>query len=124
MQESAKLVEEEQWTQVEVPANAQRVVDSLVRSAMTDPIEYAVGQSPAIAEDSVHADGTAAGAEQSNPTEKTLKIEDQSFNTVSATLRSVVLLQDYAKLVVSLDVIVTDTMNRIVEYLKVSWIAE
>jgi vacuolar protein sorting-associated protein 54 len=118
LQESAKLVEEEQWMQVEVPADAQRVVDSLVRSAMSDPAEYAVGSSTP-AEENGQVDQPGSSTAPSTSTEKTLKIEDQSFSTVSATLRSVVLLQDYAKVVVSLDVIVTDTMNRIVEYLKV-----
>lgn len=122
LQESAKLVEEEQWTQVEVPAHAQQVVDLLVRSAMSDPVEYFVRQSPTTAEGDESTDQAPVVAPDT--TEKTLKIEDQAFNTVSATLRSVVLLQDYANVVVSLDVIVSDVMNRIVEYLKVSLVAE
>jgi vacuolar protein sorting-associated protein 54 len=107
LQESAKLVEEEQWAQVEVPASSQHVVDLLVGSAMKDPLDWSVGKK---ADNSIP--GNAANG-------KTLRIEEQTFNTVSATLRSVVLLQDYARVVVSLDVIVSDTMNRIVEYLKV-----
>lgn len=120
LQESAKLVEEEQWTQVEVPADAQRVVDLLVRSAMSDPVEYTVRQPSVTAGANGGTDQPVSSTEQPNTTEKTLRIEDQTFSTVSATLRSVVLLQDYAKVVISLDAIVSDTMNRIVEYLKVS----
>lgn len=114
-------MEEEQWAQVEVPASSQHVVDLLVRSAMRDPPEYSVGKK---SDTGVEVDGTNGNRpETSQPglSSKTLKIEDQTFNTVSATLRSVVLLQDYARVVVSLDVIVSDTMNRIVEYLKVSF---
>jgi vacuolar protein sorting-associated protein 54 len=120
LQESAKLVEEEQWAQVEVPASSQHVVDLLVGSAMKDPLDWSVGKK---ADNSIP--GNAANgkdSEMASPSlsSKTLRIEEQTFNTVSATLRSVVLLQDYARVVVSLDVIVSDTMNRIVEYLKVS----
>lgn len=87
---------------------------------MSDPVEYTVGQPSVTAEKNGGTDQPASSSEQPSITEKTLKIEDQTFSIVSATLRSVVLLQDYAKVVVSLDVIVSDTMNRIVEYLKVS----
>ncbi|KAJ9125183.1 hypothetical protein QFC22_000137 [Naganishia vaughanmartiniae] len=115
LQESAKLVEEEQWIQVDVPADAQRAVDLLVGSAMSDPIEYKMDQSSVAMDSNEKPDGQGVSAPK---TAKTLMIEDQSFNVVSATLRSVVLLQDYAKVVVNLDVIVSDVMNRIIEYLK------
>ncbi|KAJ9108830.1 hypothetical protein QFC21_000150 [Naganishia friedmannii] len=115
LQESAKLVEEEQWIQVDVPADAQRAVDLLVGSAMSDPTEYKMDQSSVAANNHEKPDGQEVSI---STTAKTLMIEDQSFNVVSATLRSVVLLQDYAKVVVNLDVIVSDVMNRIVEYLK------
>jgi hypothetical protein len=117
LQESAKLVEEEQWIQVDVPADAQRAVDLLVGSAMSDPVEYKMDHSSVDPGDDPKPDVQEVS---SSSTAKTLMIEGQSFNIVSATMRSVVLLQDYAKVVVNLDVIVSDVMNRIVEYLKVS----
>jgi hypothetical protein len=100
-----------------VPASSQLVVDLLVGSAMKDPLEWIVGRN---VDKVVGANGKDSETPSSRVSSKTLRIEDQTFNTVSATLRSVVLLQDYARVVVSLDVIVSDTMNRIVEYLKVS----
>lgn len=87
---------------------------------MSDPVEYTVRQPSVTAGANGGTDQPVSSTEQPNTTEKTLRIEDQTFSTVSATLRSVVLLQDYAKVVISLDAIVSDTMNRIVEYLKVS----
>lgn len=110
------MVEEEQWVQIDVPADAQRAVDLLVGSAMSDPIEYKMDPVSTASNNNGKPDPQDVPA---TATAKILKIEEQSFNVVSATLRSVVLLQDYAKVVVNLDVIVSDVMNRIVEYLKV-----
>lgn len=120
LQESAKLVEEEQWAQVEVPASSQHVIDLLVQSAMKDPSGFIIGEEVDDGQKVNGANGKESESAQAGVSSKTLRIEDQTFNTVSATLRSIVLLQDYAKVVVSLDIIVSDTMNRIIEYLKVS----
>lgn len=120
LQESAKLVEEEQWAQVEVPASSQHVVDLLVQSAMKDPSEFIIAEEVDDGQKIGGANDKETESAQAGLSSKTLRIEDQTFNTVSATLRSIVLLQDYAKVVVSLDIIVSDTMNRIIEYLKVS----
>ncbi|GHJ85637.1 hypothetical protein NliqN6_2039 [Naganishia liquefaciens] len=118
LQESAKLVEEEQWTQVEVPASSQHIIDLLVKAAMKDPLDFIIGRELDAEQKIDGVDGQGSESPPAGVSSKILRIEEQSFNAVSATLRSVVLLQDYAKVVVSLDVIVSDTMNRIVEYLK------
>lgn len=98
LQASAKLVEEEQWSQVEVPASTQSGVDLLVASAMRDPPSW---------------DLTTSGASSKN-----LSIEDATFFLVQATVGTLNMLVDYGKLVVSLDLVVTDVMSRIIEYLK------
>lgn len=56
----------------------------------------------------------------STKTEKHLQIEDRSFIMVSATLGSIELLVDYLKLIVNIDLITTDVMSKVTEYLKVS----
>lgn len=50
----------------------------------------------------------------------TLRIEDRSFYVVSATLASMELLVDYLRLVINIELITTDVMSKIIEYLKVS----
>ena len=87
---------------------------------MKDPLDFIIGRELDAEQKIDGVDGQGSESPPAGVSSKTLRIEEQSFNAVSATLRSVVLLQDYAKVVVSLDVIVSDTMNRIVEYLKVS----
>lgn len=100
LQASAKLVEEEQWTQVDVPAVTQKGVDLLVSSAMRDPAAWDLSPPPA---------GSPA---------KHLSIEDTTFFLVQATVGTLDMLVEYGQLIVSLDLVVTDVMSRIIEYLK------
>lgn len=51
---------------------------------------------------------------------KSLNVEDKSFFVVKATAETLVLLGDYLKIVINLELVVTDVMSRIIEYLKVS----
>lgn len=106
---SAKLVEEEQWAQIEVSPQVQHVVNVLIESAVKDPLESFV---PSRAE----PNGDAASAGEAG---KTLDIENKSFFVVKATAESLVLLGDYLKVVVNLELVVTDVMARIIEFLKV-----
>ena len=46
-------------------------------------------------------------------------MEDKSFFVVKATADSLVLLGDYLKIVINLELVVTDVMSRIIEFLKV-----
>lgn len=50
---------------------------------------------------------------------KSLNVEDKSFFVVKATAETLVLLGDYLKIVINLELVVTDVMSRIIEYLKV-----
>lgn len=49
---------------------------------------------------------------------KHLRIEERSYFTVSATQDTLLLLADYVKVIVNLSLLTTDTMSRIVEFLK------
>lgn len=108
---SANLVQEEQWTQVDVSSHTQHVVDLLVEAAVSDPTEcYIPPREPTTNGDS---NGDAAAVS------KSLNVEDKSFFVVKATAETLVLLGDYLKIVINLELVVTDVMSRIIEYLKV-----
>jgi vacuolar protein sorting-associated protein 54 len=103
---SAKLVEEEQWIQIDVTHPIQHVVNLLIESAVKDPQECFIPPPPSDA----NGDGEL---------NKTLAIEDKNYFVVKATAESLVLLGDYLKIVINLELVVTDVMARIIEFLKV-----
>lgn len=107
LQAAAKLVEEEQWTQVDVPTNTQHQVDLIVSSAMEDPREMKVGSGADV------ANGSRSGGPA-----KFLTIEEQTFFLVQATVGTLNMLGDYGKLIVNLDIVATDVMSRSIEFLK------
>lgn len=49
---------------------------------------------------------------------KHLRIEDRSYYSVSATAEVLTLLLDYLRLVINLSMLTTDTMGRVIEFLK------
>lgn len=49
-----------------------------------------------------------------------MDVEEKKFFVVRATAESIGLLRDYLGVVVNLEVVVTDVMGRIIEFLKVS----
>lgn len=49
---------------------------------------------------------------------KNLRIEDHEFFIVSATAEVLILLLDYLRVIVNLPMLTTDTMSRIIEFLK------
>ncbi|WVR03759.1 hypothetical protein IAU60_000754 [Kwoniella sp. DSM 27419] len=107
---SAKLVEEEQWSQVDVTPVVQHVVNLLIQSAVSDPSEcYIPPREP-----SISGNTTSNGSES----QKQLSIEERSYFVVGATAESLILLSDYLKVVINLELVVTDVMSRIVEFLK------
>ncbi|OCF43342.1 hypothetical protein I317_02780 [Kwoniella heveanensis CBS 569] len=107
---SAKLVEEEQWTQIDVVPSVQHVVNLLIQSAVTDPPECFVPPRPPLdAEKTQNEDRVAT---------KQVNIEDKAYFVVKATADSLVLLGDYLKIVINLELVVTDVMSRVIEFLK------
>lgn len=82
----------------------------LMEAAVSDPAECAVPP-PASA-----SNGTE---ESKDAPVKVLTIEEKSFFVVKATAESLTLLGDYLKIVINLELVVTDVMSRIIEFLKV-----
>lgn len=109
---AARAVEEETWTQVEVPANSQKTVDLIVESAVKDPKEYTIVLGEDVASNGAHSDTAVHGA-------KLLNVDDHPYFVVAATLEVLELLVDYLKVIVNLQLLTTDAMGRIIEYLKV-----
>lgn len=107
---SANLVQEEQWAQIDVAPKTQHIVNMLMEAAVSDPAECAVPP-PASA-----SNGTE---ESKDAPVKVLTIEEKSFFVVKATAESLTLLGDYLKIVINLELVVTDVMSRIIEFLKV-----
>lgn len=112
-------MEDEQWNPSEVPQTIQRLVKTIVEAAVRDPPELVVGADPP----SVSVPSTPVAADNPsspNPTRvsKHLRIEGTSYFAVSATLETLVLLLDYFKIIMNLSMLTTDTMSRIIEFLK------
>lgn len=106
---SAKLVEEETWVQIDVPASTQHAVDLMVEAAVTDPAECTIP---------FKSSNGANGNQKQQGATKLISIEGKSFFVVTATSESLSLLSDYLAVVINLELVVTDVMSRIIEFLK------
>lgn len=92
---------------------------TIVEAAVRDPPELVVGADPP--PPSVPNSPTVATSPSSpNPTRvsKHLRVEGTSYFAVSATLETLALLLDYLKVIMNLPMLTTDTMSRIIEFLK------
>lgn len=119
--QSAKLVEDELWNAIDVPRDMQHLSDLIVHAAVSDSAELKLTQDaiPSTSSpDSVPSTngGTTNGA--AAPSAKHLRIEDHTYYAVSATLQTLVLLVDYLRVVQNLSTLTTDTMSRVIEFLK------
>lgn len=108
---SARLVEEETWVQVDVPPATQHAVDLFVEAAVSDPAECFIPPRP---KDGTN--GSVNGAAMAPS--KLVNVEDKSFSVVKATAESLTLLGEYLAVVINLELVVTDVMSRIIEFLK------
>jgi vacuolar protein sorting-associated protein 54 len=116
---SARLVEDELWNPSEVPQMVQHLVKTIVEAAVRDPPELVVGADPP--QLSVPNSPTVASTPSSpisGRVSKHLRVEGISYFAVSATLETLVLLLDYLKIIMNLSMLTTDTMSRIIEFLK------
>ncbi|KAG8717274.1 hypothetical protein FRC09_014523 [Ceratobasidium sp. 395] len=107
--ESAKLVEEETWTAIDVSPKSQRLVLALIESAIGNPPEILVQSSTTAANDEDTLEG---------PLPKYIIIEDQQYHVVSATLQAIRLLIDYLSIIANLPLLTIDVMPKIIEFLK------
>lgn len=117
MSSSARLVENELWAPEETTPTQQHAVDLLVESAVSDPVELVI---LATSSPDRHVNGSTNGEDGKTGNKKHLQIEDRSYFVVGATLGSLELLVDYIKIVLNIDLLTTDVMSKIIEYLKVS----
>ncbi|TFY63612.1 hypothetical protein EVG20_g6246 [Dentipellis fragilis] len=156
--QSAKLVEDEQWSQAEISPSLQHIANLLVDAAVHDPHEFILKVPPPVAAPPPSplptqstlmppgspSPGSRPGSPRSpslrsisprptsprpilprpqsngssgSPT-KHLRIEDRSYFIVSATSEALILVTDYLKVIVNLSLLTTDTMSRIIEFLK------
>ncbi|KAI6005867.1 Vps54-like protein-domain-containing protein [Pisolithus albus] len=125
--QSAKLVEDEQWNPVEVSPAVQHLADILVDSAVRDSPELVIkdnnstGSSPS-AYDHLRSPASLNSGNgdsmRTATTSKCIRIEERPYFCVSATGAVLGLVVDYIKLVVNLSMINTEAMGRVIEFLK------
>jgi len=97
----------------------QRLVKTIIEAAVRDPPELVVGRDPPVP--SIPNTPTVADTPSSPTTtraSKHLRVEGISYFAVSATLETLALLLDYFKIIMNLSMLTTDTMSRIIEFLK------
>ncbi|KIL00921.1 hypothetical protein PAXRUDRAFT_29438 [Paxillus rubicundulus Ve08.2h10] len=119
--QSAKLVEDEQWNQMEVPPALQHTADLLVDSAVRDPPALVIGSDPSLPSPSMNENTPPSSPTPGKPNSsstKSIRIEGRPYFCVSATGAVLDLLLDYLKLVLNLSTLNTDTMSRVIEFLK------
>ncbi|KAG6335208.1 hypothetical protein ID866_3879 [Astraeus odoratus] len=126
--QSAKLVEDEQWNQIEVSPTLQHLADVLVDSAVRDSPELVIHDRPS--PPASPTNGSVLSAPPSSPrsgkidssasgsSSKYIRIEDRPYFCVSATGAVLGLVSDYLRLIVNLSILNTETMSRIIEFLK------
>ncbi|MBW0534221.1 hypothetical protein O181_073936, partial [Austropuccinia psidii MF-1] len=110
--ESAKVLEQEQWTQVEIPSQIQKIVNAIISSAMEDSKLFILPKQSSIVPSEL------TESPKTIPLSKQLDIEGTPFHTVSAVLESLNTLADYLKIVINCSILTTDTMGKIIEFLK------
>ncbi|KAI0313659.1 Vps54-like protein-domain-containing protein [Amylostereum chailletii] len=137
--QSAKLVEDEQWSQAEIPSSLQHITNLIVAAAVRDPQEFMLELSPTVAPPSsprpspatlkpppspVPVPGSPTAPSSPRPHKngtspaKHLRIEERSYFAVSATQEVLIALTDYLKVIINLSLLTTDTMSRAIEFLK------
>ena len=104
--QSAKLVEEEQWSATDVPSTVQAVANVIIDAAVRDSPELQESPPP-------HTNGSAGTSAS-----KYLTIEDRTYFAVAATQKVLSLVVDYLKIIVNLSLLTTDTVSKVIEFLK------
>ncbi|CAE6517137.1 unnamed protein product [Rhizoctonia solani] len=108
--ESAKLVEEETWSAVDVSPKYQRLITALIEAAVSNPPEILAQPSQLTAPDE--------GKIDNGPNPKHVIIEDQQFYVVGATLQAIRLIIDYLSIIANLPLLTIDVMPKIIEFLR------
>lgn len=112
-------MEDEQWNPAEVSQTVQHLVRTIVEAAVRDPPELVVGADPIpLSVPNSPTVATSPSSPSSTRVSKHLRVEGISYFAVSATLETLTLLLDYLKIIMNLPMLTTDTMSRIIEFLK------
>ena len=136
---SAKLVEDELWNPTEVTPGLQQITNTIVDSAVRDPPDLIIKSEDTIFSPSTVSFPTPSptttssiaqsfsalipksmsnGSSSAPASTKHLRIEERTHYVVSATAEVLTLLLDYLRVVINLPMLTTDTMSRVVEFLK------
>jgi vacuolar protein sorting-associated protein 54 len=134
--QSAKLVEDEVWNPIsEVTKELQHIVNIIVDGAVKDAPELVISSSamavenggssstspltPTVPQSALPSAGpnTATSSRPSGKT-KQLRIEERTYYVVPATSQILALVLDYLKVIVNMPMLTTDTMSRVIEFLK------
>lgn len=105
---------------MDVPSSVQHAADALVDSAVQDSPDLVIG-GIAPPSHSMNGKSTSTPGKQNGsaaPAAKYIHIEERPYFCVSATGAVLGLLLEYLKLVVNLPMLNTDTMSRVIEFLK------
>ena len=116
LMESARLVENEQWVAADVEPKTQTLVNLILVAATKDPQEFLLGDRKAVDGD----DEARTNAQSATESAKQLDIDGRGYFAVGAGLATLDMLADYCKVVTNCPLLVTDTMTRVIEFLKVS----
>ncbi|TFK30114.1 Vps54-domain-containing protein [Coprinopsis marcescibilis] len=132
--QSAKLVEDEVWDVGEVTKQHQRVASIIIDAAVSNPPELIVSPESQPSPNSPEAPGTApvpdsavspgpasaseARVTPASRTKQLLRIEDRGYHMVSSTSEILTLLLDYLKVIVNMNMLTTDAMSRVIEFMK------
>ncbi|KAF4615174.1 hypothetical protein D9613_002656 [Agrocybe pediades] len=133
--QSAKLVEDELWNTTEVSPALQQLTDAIIDAAVRDPPQLVIQSDDAIFSPYAVSFPTPAppasafaqtfsapngpnGASSTGSSSKHLRIEERTYFLVHATSEVLTLLVDYLRLVVNLSMLTTDSMSRVIEFLK------
>ncbi|MBW0528006.1 hypothetical protein O181_067721 [Austropuccinia psidii MF-1] len=111
--ESAKVLEQQKWTQVEITSQIQKIVNVIISSAMEDSKLFILPKQLSIVTSEL------TESPKIIPLSKQLEIEGMPFHTVSAILESLNTLEYYLKIVIKCSILTTNTMGKIIEFIKV-----
>ncbi|KAJ7744977.1 Vps54-like protein-domain-containing protein, partial [Mycena maculata] len=147
LNQSASLVENEQWDQTDATPPIQHIADILVDSAVRDVPELllvapatpvsssslpalppSASLTPASSTNSINGippspsapavKRSTNGSSAKTPAKIRLRIEERTFSAVAATSEVLGLLLDYLRVIINLSMLTTDAMSRVIEFLK------
>ncbi|KAG0141899.1 hypothetical protein CROQUDRAFT_82786 [Cronartium quercuum f. sp. fusiforme G11] len=114
--ESAKLVEQEQWSQVDVPSSVQKTVKLIIHSAVEDPTEFLIISTDDSINESLKSTSDLELTESDS--NKVINIEGTCLHAVGAVIETLKTLSNYLKVIINCSLLITDGMGKIVEFLK------